>query len=88
MPYFLLYYQNCIQNNIYIKDLLRMKVLYKNKDVFIIQTLPNAIGLPLNLKNLNISANNLMTIPDSNGEILMLKNLNLSNNKQICQYII
>ena len=27
----------CIQNNIYIKDLLRMKVLYKNKDFFIIQ---------------------------------------------------
>ncbi len=27
----------CIQNNIDVKDLLRMKVLYKNKDVFIIQ---------------------------------------------------
>lgn len=27
----------CIHNNIYIKDLLRLKVLYKNKDVFIIQ---------------------------------------------------
>ncbi len=27
----------CIQNNIYIKDLLCMQVLYKNKDVFIIQ---------------------------------------------------
>ncbi|MHA2363112.1 MAG: hypothetical protein ACXAC7_04090 [Candidatus Hodarchaeales archaeon] len=27
----------CIQNNIYVKDLLRMRVLYKNKDCFIIQ---------------------------------------------------
>ncbi len=27
----------CIQNNIYVKDLLRMRVLYKNKDNFIIQ---------------------------------------------------
>ncbi len=27
----------CIQNNIYPRDLLGMKVLYKNKDVFIIQ---------------------------------------------------
>lgn len=29
----------CIQNNIYIKDLLHMRVLYKNKDFFIIQKL-------------------------------------------------
>ncbi len=27
----------CIQNNLYIKDLLQKRVLYKNKDVFIIQ---------------------------------------------------
>ena len=27
----------CLQNNIYIKNLFRMKVLYKNKDFFIIQ---------------------------------------------------
>jgi hypothetical protein len=27
----------CIQNNIHIKDLIHIKVLYKNKDVFIIQ---------------------------------------------------